>query len=169
MAGRKLHTVINHVCLYRNTTREWNLKQGLSWNPRKGKSSQRGQKVHLTARKPKKVYKIWHHYGQRFTRHFLKWLCVFTWYTKVLLLCTISLHFNFFSLYTRRIKIKKSVKNMHEHASRLTGKMKMRSRDCTEHRHTKIIHFSPWCEVSIVPPPPPRTICHPFPSYEVSS
>lgn len=117
----------------------------------------------------KKMYKIWHHYGQRFSRHFLKWLCVFTWYTKVLLLCTISLHFNFFSLYTRRIKIKKSVKNMHEHASRLTGKMKMRSRDCTEHRHTKIIHFSPWCEVSIVPPPPPRTICHPFPSYEVSS
>lgn len=31
--------------------------------------------------------------------------------------------------------------------------MKMRSRDCTEHRHTKIICFSPWCEVSIVPPP----------------
>lgn len=50
-------------------------------------------------------------------------------------------------------------------------KMKMRSRDCTEHRHTKIIHFSPWCEVSIVPPAPHRLkpICHPSPSYEVSS
>lgn len=43
-------------------------------------------------------------------------------------------------------------------------KMKMRSRDCTEHRHTKIIHFSPWCEVSIVPPPPPpQTHLPPFP------
>lgn len=28
------------------------------------------------------------------------------------------------------------------------------SRHCTEHRHTQIIQYSPWCEVSVVPPTP---------------
>lgn len=35
----------------------------------------------------------------------------------------------------------------HRHAE----EMKMRSRRCTAHRHTKISRYSPWCEVSIVP------------------
>lgn len=57
------------------------------------------------------------------------------------------------------------------------------SRHCTEHRHTQIIQYSPWCEVSVAPPPP-GTLSKPpdptspyqapppkktFSSYEVSS
>lgn len=54
------------------------------------------------------------------------------------------------------------------------------SRHCTEHRHTQIIQYSPWCEVSVVPPPPsllpltpplstPSPPKKPFSSHEVSS
>lgn len=66
--------------------------------------------------------------------------------TKVPFLCRISLHIYLFSLH-------KNKKHMHEHASRHwhAEDVKMRSRRCTEHRHTKIIRYSPWCEVSGVP------------------
>lgn len=170
MAGRKRRSVINHHLSLSEYNSEWDAEKpqtkGLRspFKPRGGwiqphrpagpSHSQRNLKkctkydiIMATASPAKQSY-----HGRVFVCLFFFTCCTKSPFAlQNFLAC-----FVFFSRRKKKKKKKLRIRE-HKHASRQrhAGEMRMRSRHCTEHRHTKIIRYSPWCEVSVPPRPPP--------------